>query len=102
MRIETAAAALCVVAAGWLQPVHATADPGSGDGTTYAQVEKALKAQGYTAIQTTSIGDQVPKSQCTVTQQLISSNGHVMLSLDCRGTPKATGAGPTAIDTAAG
>ena len=54
-------------------------------------MEKILKSQGATVIQTTSIGDQVPKSQCLVIKQLTSANGHVMLSLDCRAQPKSTG-----------
>ena len=80
-----------VLSLGWaafLCPGVATADDGS---VTYTQMEKILKSQGATVIQTTSIGDQVPKSQCLVIKQLTSANGPVMLSLDCRAQPKSTG-----------
>lgn len=71
----TAAAALALLGAG----------PAAADdtGQTYAQAQAALKDQGYAVIQSTSIGDQLPQSECRVVKQLTSANGHVMLSLDC-------------------
>mgnify|MGYP002345953900 FL=1 len=52
-------------------------------GQTYAEAQQALKDQGYDVIQSTSIGDQLPQSECLVVKQLTTANGHVMLSLNC-------------------
>jgi len=84
--VVTAAGALATLA------LFSTGTAGADNtGQTYAQVEKALKAQGYTVIQATSIGDQVPQAQCTVVKQLTTANNHVMLSLDCNKTPQGAG-----------
>lgn len=68
-----------------------TAGPAAADdtGQTYADAQQALKDQGYDVIQSTSIGDQLPQSQCLVVKQLTSANGHVMLSLNCNKKPAA-------------
>jgi len=84
--LRPAVIALAAVALALLTAGAAGADD---TGQTYAQVQKALKAQGYTVVQSTSIGDQVPQSECLVVKQLTTANGHVMLSLDCN---KRTGA----------
>ncbi len=84
--LRPAATALAAAALGLLTAGTAGADD---TGQTYAEVQKALKAEGYTVVQSTSIGDQVPQSDCLVVKQLTSANGHVMLSLDCN---KPTGA----------
>jgi len=70
-----------------------TAGPAAADdtGQTYAQAQQALKKQGYTVIQSTSIGDQLPQSECLVVKQLTSANGHVMLSLNCDKKPACAG-----------
>jgi hypothetical protein len=94
-RVTAASAALL-----WLVPVAlvpvvvvpvlvATAPAAAADGTgqTYAQLEAILRSQGYTVIQTTSIGAQLAKNDCIVLKQLNSANGHIMLSLDCTGAP---------------
>ena len=60
-------------------------------GQTYAQAQEALKDQGYKVIQSTSIGDQLPQSECLVVKQLTTANGHVMLSLNCNKKPAAAG-----------
>lgn len=72
-----------------------TSGPAAADdtGQTYAQAQKSLKDQGYTVIQSTSIGDQLPQSECRVVKQLTSANGHVMLSLDCNKKPASPGTG---------
>lgn len=96
-RVTAAAAALL-----WLAPVSpapilvATAPTAAADGTgqTYAQLEAILRSQGYTVIQTTSIGAQLAKNDCIVLKQLNSANGHIMLSLDCTGA-SANGNGST-------
>jgi len=84
--VRPAATALAAAALALLTAGTAGADD---TGQTYAQVQKELKAQGYTVVQSTSIGDQVPQSECLVVKQLTTANGHVMLSLDCN---KRTGA----------
>jgi hypothetical protein len=70
-----------------------TAGPAAADdtGQTYAQAQAALNGQGYTVIQSTSIGDQLPQSECLVVKQLTSANGHVMLSLNCNKKPASAG-----------
>lgn len=69
------------------------AGPAAADdtGQTYAEAQEALKDQGYDVIQSTSIGDQLPQSECLVVKQLTSANGHVMLSLNCNKEPAAGG-----------
>lgn len=81
-------AAVVLGCAGVLRVAVASADDGT---MTYAQMEKILKDQGVTLIQTTSIGDGLPKSQCIVLKQLTSTNGHVTLSLDCTKPAKGSG-----------
>ena len=84
--VRPAATALAAAALALLTAGTAGADD---TGQTYAEVQKALKAQGFTVVESTSIGDQVPQSKCLVVKQLTSANGHVMLSLNCN---KSTGA----------
>ena len=62
-------------------------------GQTYAEAQEALKDQGYDVIQSTSIGDQLPQSQCLVVKQLTTANGHVMLSLNCNKKAASAGSG---------
>lgn len=81
--LSAAAASLILVGAG-----VAVAD---SSGQTYAQVQAALKDQGYTVIQATSVGDKFPQSECLVVRQLTKANGHVMLSLDCNSTSSSSG-----------
>ncbi len=85
--VRPAANALAAAALALLTAGQAGADD---TGQTYAEAQKALKAQGYTVVQSTSIGDQVPQSDCRVVKQLTTANGHVMLSLDCNKPTAAT------------
>jgi hypothetical protein len=53
-------------------------------GETYAKAQVILKQQGYTAMFGGSVGDQLPQSQCIVTDQKVLSTGTVQLRLDCK------------------
>lgn len=89
-RVTAAAAALLWFAPVLLGPVLVVTAPtaaADSTGQTYAQLEAILRSQGYTVIQTTSIGAQLAKDDCIVLKQLNSANGRIMLSLDCTGAP---------------
>jgi beta-lactam-binding protein with PASTA domain len=52
-------------------------------GRTFSEAQAALREAGYTAVASTSVGDQLPQSDCIVVRLQSSSDSRVLLSLRC-------------------
>jgi beta-lactam-binding protein with PASTA domain len=73
-------------------------------GQTFSEAQATLKAAGYTAVMSTTFGDKVAHSDCTVVRQETvmgsafagggwpgkTSSPKVLLSLDCSKPPKSS------------
>ena len=72
-------------------------------GQTFSEAQATLKTAGYTAVMSTTIGDQVAQNDCTVVRQQTTTGGafvggdwpgssssspKVLLTLDCTKAPK--------------
>lgn len=66
-------------------------------GEPYNQALQILKSQGVKAYFGGSFGSVLPQSQCLVDQQKQTSQGHVLLMLDCsqKAADQAANAGPS-------
>jgi hypothetical protein len=92
------AGSIALTAAALLSPAVAAAEPASPNslnvvGEPYARALMILKSQNVKAFFGGSHGDDVPQSQCIVSQQSATKAGRMYLTLDCT---------QTAVDDAAG
>jgi beta-lactam-binding protein with PASTA domain len=108
--VVLAAGVLAAIAAG-LALVSAGVAGAAPDttGQTFAEAQAALKAAGYQAVVSTSIGDRVSQGDCTVVRQQTTmaspftggdvqtpnSSPRVLLSLDCSKAPPSSSNTPT-------
>jgi hypothetical protein len=98
------AGTIAVASAALLHPAMSVADPAGPSamnvvGEPYAKAVQVLKTQGVKATFGGSFGSDVPQSACIVSQQKVTSQGRMILNLDC--TIKAV-KDATADDTPAG
>jgi beta-lactam-binding protein with PASTA domain len=52
-------------------------------GRTFSEAQATLRAAGYTAVASYSVGDQLPQNACIVFRQQSSSDSRVLVSLRC-------------------
>ena len=82
------AGALAATSIGLLSAGVASSDPMNGSqmnviGEPYYKAVKILKGQGLSTGFGGSVGSALPQAQCMVSSQKMTSNGRMLLNLDC-------------------
>jgi hypothetical protein len=82
------AGALAATSIGLLSAVPASADPANNNqlnvvGEPYYKAVKILKGMGLGTGFGGSVGSALPQAQCMVSSQKMTSNGRMLLNLDC-------------------
>jgi hypothetical protein len=82
------AGALAATSIGLLSAGVASSDPMNGNqmnviGEPYYKAVKILKGQGLSTGFGGSVGSALPQAQCMVSSQKMTSNGRMLLNLDC-------------------
>jgi hypothetical protein len=86
--VVVGAGAFAVVLAALLTPAVADSDPGAGSalnvvGEPYGRANQILKSQGVKATFGGSVGSDLPQAACIVDSQKVTSQGRMILMLNC-------------------